>query len=187
MYHQRRHSWAQMVIFDRLADVELVFPTALHSPSSAEGFPPLSDWFTGVGSEVAHQISTLATVRRANRACSFPAHGFHKDSTTRGRKEGINPTRFTSPYSPKSVFQRPLYSFGTSYGRNTPIQSSSNRIELKEQRLNLHRVMLRSTGPIVKGFRVPVELWPTLPYAESLPTGEIFGGLSLQPHTAVVA
>ena len=45
----------------------------------------------------------LATVRRPNRACSFPAHGFHEDSTSRGRKEGINPTRFTSPYSPKSV------------------------------------------------------------------------------------
>src|SRR5260370_11851495 len=41
--------------------------------------------------------------------------------------------------------------------------------------------MLRSTRPIVKGFRVPVELWPTLPYAESSPTGGIFGGLSLQP------
>jgi hypothetical protein len=38
-----------MVIFDRLADVELVFSTAraLRSLSSAEGFPPLFDWFTG--------------------------------------------------------------------------------------------------------------------------------------------
>jgi hypothetical protein len=76
---------------------------ALPSPTSVEGFPPLFGWFTGVGSEVAHQVSMLATVRRPNPACSFPAHGFHEDSTIRGRKEGINPTRFTSPYSPKSV------------------------------------------------------------------------------------
>jgi hypothetical protein len=26
-------------------------------------------------------------------------------------------------------------------------------------------------------------LWPTLPYAESSPTGRIFGGLSLQPQS----
>jgi hypothetical protein len=61
MYHQRRYSWAQMVIFDRLADVELVFSTAraLPSPSSAEGLPHLmSDCSQVSGSEVAHQIST---------------------------------------------------------------------------------------------------------------------------------
>ena len=40
----------------------------------------------GVGSEVAHQSAMLATVRRSNRACSFPAHGFHEDSTSRGGK-----------------------------------------------------------------------------------------------------
>ena len=39
----------------------------------------------------------LATVRRPNRACSFPAHGFH-DSAVEDA-EG-DPTRFTSPYSP---------------------------------------------------------------------------------------
>src|SRR5229473_3745767 len=46
---------------------------------------------------------TLASVRRPNCTCGFPACSFHEDSTTRGRKEGINPTRFTSLYSPKSV------------------------------------------------------------------------------------
>ena len=47
--------------------------------------------FTGVGSEVAHRGSpTLATVRRSNRACSFPAHGFHEDSRFRDAIEGIN-------------------------------------------------------------------------------------------------
>jgi hypothetical protein len=40
-----------------------------------------------VGSEVAHRVSQmLATVRRPNRACDFPAHGFHEDSTSRGCK-----------------------------------------------------------------------------------------------------
>src|SRR5215831_10866318 len=42
---------------------------------------------------------TLATVRRSNRVCRFPAHGFHEDSNDRDAREGINPTRLTSPYS----------------------------------------------------------------------------------------
>ena len=47
--------------------------------------------FFAVGSEVAHRGSpTLATVRRSNRACSFPAHGFHEDSRFRDAIEGIN-------------------------------------------------------------------------------------------------
>lgn len=47
--------------------------------------------FTAVGSEVAHRVSQmLATVRRSNRACSFPAHGFHEDSLFRDAIEGIN-------------------------------------------------------------------------------------------------
>ena len=34
-----------------------------------------------VGSEVAHRVdSTLATVRRPDRACRFPAHGFHENA-----------------------------------------------------------------------------------------------------------
>jgi hypothetical protein len=46
-----------------------------------------------VGSEVAHQGSPmLATVRRSNRACRFPAHGFHEDTNFREAKEGINRT-----------------------------------------------------------------------------------------------
>jgi hypothetical protein len=64
---------------------------ALPSPTSAEGFPPLFGWFTGVGSEVAHRVAPmLATVRRSNRACSFPAHGFHEDSCFRDAIEGIS-------------------------------------------------------------------------------------------------
>jgi hypothetical protein len=52
-----------------------------------------------VGSEVAHRVSlTLATVRRSNRACRFPAHGFHEDSLLRGDREGIKSIKLTSPY-----------------------------------------------------------------------------------------
>src|SRR5262245_17524685 len=42
----------------------------------------------------------LATVRRSNRTCSFPAYGFHEDAFFGNVKEGINRTKFTSPYSP---------------------------------------------------------------------------------------
>jgi len=41
----------------------------------------------------------LATVRRSNCTCSFPAYSFHEDSRFREAIEGINRTRFTSPYS----------------------------------------------------------------------------------------
>ena len=60
-----------------------------HSPPTS--FPSLFERFIGVGSEVAHLVSQmLATVRRSNRACSFPAHGFHEDSRFRDAMEGIN-------------------------------------------------------------------------------------------------
>ena len=48
-------------------------------------------YFGTVGSEVAHQVTPmLATVRLSNRACGFPAHGFHEDSCFRDAIEGIN-------------------------------------------------------------------------------------------------
>ena len=53
--------------------------------------------FNAVGSEVA-RTCVLATVRRPNRTCSFPAYGFHEDSLFGNDKEGINRTKFTSPY-----------------------------------------------------------------------------------------
>ena len=44
-----------------------------------------------VGSEVAHKVSlTLATVRRSNCTCGFPAYSFHEDSFFRDAIEGIN-------------------------------------------------------------------------------------------------
>ena len=40
-----------------------------------------SEPYLTLGSEVAHRVaSTLATVRLPNRACRFPAHGFHEDA-----------------------------------------------------------------------------------------------------------
>jgi hypothetical protein len=38
-----------------------------------------------------------------NCTCSFPAYSFHEDSFFRDASEGINPTRFTSPYSPYNL------------------------------------------------------------------------------------
>jgi hypothetical protein len=44
-----------------------------------------------VGSEVAHRVAQmLATVRRSNRACGFPAHGFHEGSLFREAVEERN-------------------------------------------------------------------------------------------------
>jgi hypothetical protein len=54
-----------------------------------------------VGSEEARSTTlALASVRRSNWACSFPAPSFHEDADLRGVMEGIIPTKFTSPYSP---------------------------------------------------------------------------------------
>src|SRR5262249_42580913 len=44
-----------------------------------------------VGSEVARLVAlALATVRRSNCTCSFPAYSFHEDSHFRGAIVGIN-------------------------------------------------------------------------------------------------
>ncbi len=42
----------------------------------------------------------LASVRRSNCTCGFPACSFHEGAWFRVAIEGINPTRFTSPNSP---------------------------------------------------------------------------------------
>ena len=41
----------------------------------------------------------LASVRRSNCTCGFPACSFHEESEYRDANEGINLMRFTSPYS----------------------------------------------------------------------------------------
>src|SRR5215469_6472833 len=66
-------------------------------------WPPLAGalrfpTFIGLGSEVAHSVArVLATVRRSNRACRFPAHGFHEDSSFRDAPEGIDGDRVMRP------------------------------------------------------------------------------------------
>jgi hypothetical protein len=43
-----------------------------------------------VGSEEAHSVTlALASVRRSNCTCGFPACSFHEDSSFRGAIEGI--------------------------------------------------------------------------------------------------
>ena len=65
--------------------------SGLPSTASAGGLPLLFGCFAGVGSEVAHKVAlTLATVRRSNVVCGFPAPRFHEDSFFRDAIEGIN-------------------------------------------------------------------------------------------------
>ena len=53
---------------------------------------------TEVGSEVAHRVTpALATVRLSNRACRFPAHGFHEDTSFRDAQEGVDGDRVMRP------------------------------------------------------------------------------------------
>jgi hypothetical protein len=48
------------------------------------------DLLTFVGSEEAHLVTlVLASVRRSNCTCGFPACSFHEDSFVRGAIEGI--------------------------------------------------------------------------------------------------
>ena len=68
----------------------------------ANGLPPSlhGNYPTSSLSGRRWRACALATVRRPNRTCSFPAYGFHEDSLFGNVKEGINRTKFTSPYSP---------------------------------------------------------------------------------------
>ena len=60
--------------------VRTEFPSVDGLPSLASaGLRPLFGNFTGVGSEEARSVTlTLASVRRSNGACGFPALRFHK-------------------------------------------------------------------------------------------------------------
>src|SRR6516164_1707125 len=49
------------------------------------------------------RAEALASVRRSNCTDGFPVCSFHEDATLRDAREGINPTKFTSSYSPYSV------------------------------------------------------------------------------------
>jgi hypothetical protein len=55
--------------------------------------------FCAVGSEEAH-LAVLASVRRSNWTCRFPASSFHRGERLLGCKEGMRWINFTSPSSP---------------------------------------------------------------------------------------
>jgi len=67
----------------------------------------ISNWASNLfqigsaGSEVAHRVAPmLATVRRSNVVCGFPAPRFHEDALFCDAIEGISLTSCTNPYSP---------------------------------------------------------------------------------------
>ena len=70
-------------------EIALLTDLSLYSLAGyRSGLPPL---FWSVGSEVAQRVTPmLATVRRSNCTCSFPAYSFHKDALFRDAIEGIN-------------------------------------------------------------------------------------------------
>src|ERR1700716_1494207 len=85
----------------RFHDVLLGHGPSLHH-LRRHGFP----WPCSAASQVSGRrwrACALATVRRSNCTCSFPAYSFHEDSRFRDAKEGINWIRFTSPYSPYNL------------------------------------------------------------------------------------
>jgi len=54
-------------------------PSTDAEEQASAGFVPLFGGFFGVGSEEARSVAlTLASVRRSNGACGFPALRFHK-------------------------------------------------------------------------------------------------------------
>jgi hypothetical protein len=69
--------------------------------------PPAKDFHLCSGtSQVSgrrRRAEALASVRRSNCTDGFPVCSFHEDATLRDAREGINPTKFTSSYSPYSV------------------------------------------------------------------------------------
>jgi hypothetical protein len=81
-------------------------PRAYLHPSSIQAEPLPSSALSCTPSSVSGRrwrACALATVRRSNCTCSFPAYSFHEDSRFRGAIEGINWIKFTSPYSPYSL------------------------------------------------------------------------------------
>ena len=79
------------------------------SPQSAP-FPPQPPQKVTLPCSAGSRVSgrrwrtcVLATVRRPNCTDGFPVCSFHEDSEYRDAKDGINRTRFTSPYCSYSV------------------------------------------------------------------------------------
>src|SRR6516165_6059803 len=81
-------------------DLRRLLATLFNPDSRRRPFGPSSLSRVIVGSEEA-RLLTLASVRRSNCTCGFPACSFHESATTKGRgcKEGISATRLTNPNS----------------------------------------------------------------------------------------
>jgi hypothetical protein len=138
-------------------------------------WPPLAGalrfpTFVGLGSEVAHRVSpALTTVRRSNRACRFPAHGFHEDSSFRDAQEGIDGDRVMRPVL--TVRATRFISEGTFWGtrRVDPVHQSPRT---------------RAYGFFAKG-TVPTSL--ILAHLVSFPFPTIFAGCLPRPIRSPVA
>ena len=97
---------------------------SLPNPSRvSEGLMCCPNWATekSVGSEVAHRVaSMLATVRLPNRACGFPAHGFHEDSLFRDALKNLTDQGtcqlMNGPSLPPLGRSCPTVSSGEAYG-----------------------------------------------------------------------
>ena len=96
----------RLCVRDMVCSSEFLLTQALLSPiSSPIQFRSTSalsgsfDWFCDVGSEEAH-LAVLASVRRSNWTCRFPASSFHKGERLLGCREGMRWINFSSPSSP---------------------------------------------------------------------------------------
>ena len=68
-----------------------------HGPFAPSALPD----FIAVGSEEA-RLTALASVRRSNCTCGFPACSFHEDKPALGPSDGISAIKFSRPISPYS-------------------------------------------------------------------------------------
>ena len=82
-----------------------MFPLVLFlgSTGSAPSRPGLFVGFNAVGSEEAH-LAVLASVRRSNWTCRFPASSFHRGERLLGCKEGMRWINWTF-LSPSGLIQ----------------------------------------------------------------------------------
>ena len=113
-----------------------------------------------VGSEVAHRVSlTLATVRRSNRACRSPAHGFHEDAFEVPKEEAIQPGQPAGP----AVVQPDRSMNGPSW---EPVRLIPSTSLLERERTGFSlKELFRPPSPLLIWFSF---LFPTI-FAGSLP------------------
>jgi hypothetical protein len=81
----------------RVQDIYARLKAGTYQAPPVRGFPALRV------SGRRRRAEALASVRRSNCTDGFPVCSFHEDATLRDAREGINPTKFTSSYSPYSV------------------------------------------------------------------------------------